>query len=982
MDDRPRATRLIGRDAEYASLWREFELAAGGQTRVAFVSGEPGIGKTHLLDTVAAGAERRGARALRGGASEAEGMPPYLPFLESLGHHIRRAEVRELQAQTGALAAILTTLFPELALKLGNLQSSYPLPPDQARLRLYEAVGAFVAGIASDRPLLLILDDLQWADAATLDLLCAIARYQPAIRLLMLGAIRSGEIYENQPLSRTVRELNRQRVLRSIELRSITLEETASLAADSLGAPLDEAGSVLLFRQSEGNPFFIEELLRGWIDSHALTLVETRDNGGQFRVDPATAAIMPAGILGAVRERLDRLSQPVVETLRTAAIIGREFDAELLTTVAGEAHDVLEDRLQTAMRANVIQTLADQGYRFTHDKIRECLYQDVGPYRRQRLHGLIGHALEAQATQMDARLLADLAYHYSRSGDRTKGSGYAERAARQAMEAYAAVDATAHYQTALRLMSTQDAHWAAVLIGLGEAASLAGDERQAVEAYAPACDWFEAAGDHLSAGKASLYLGRAHWRQEAIAQARAALERARSLLASQPGPELVETLVDLGSLLAVSQHELDAGIKLAREALHMAEMLEDERLLAASNRALGNLLVRANDLPAGIPLLENALHLALGVDDLSEAAECCAGLANAYCWQGRIDRSREVTMQRLELAKRCHDHYQLRHVHTWLAVLAGYQGRFDELRRQLDIAERIVSTLSSPEPRAYLEFCRAAEAYYTGDYREAENRARTAQESFRAIGPNAMVWYMGMFMVIYVKQNRVSEAWEMLRELETLQSALPPGTMPTAESLVYMTETAIAFNDMDRLDRYYTRLLSFEGQIHDMSIDRLLGQIETLRGNFAQADSHLRAAEMVTRRERMIQEEGQVLEARADLALAIGDQEHVRVALAYLEQALACIPPELNATEHRRLRARIENLQGKTASDRRRPNGLSPREAEVLGLVASGLSNRQIADTLFISEKTVINHLTHIFNKIGVDNRAAAAAFAVRHDLA
>jgi predicted ATPase len=140
---------LVGRQRELDSLWNQFEQSITGRLRVTLVAGEPGMGKTRLLREVARRAERTDAHVLRGGASEAEGMPPYLPFLEALGQHIRAATPDELRAQTGAMASVLATILPELSLCLGELPSSYLLPPEQARLRLYEAVGMFLAAIAA-----------------------------------------------------------------------------------------------------------------------------------------------------------------------------------------------------------------------------------------------------------------------------------------------------------------------------------------------------------------------------------------------------------------------------------------------------------------------------------------------------------------------------------------------------------------------------------------------------------------------------------------------------------------------------------------------------------------------------------------------------------------------------------------------------------------------------------------------------------------
>jgi predicted ATPase len=195
---------LVGRHREIDTLCTRFEAAAAGRMGVVLLAGEPGIGKTRLLDAFAARATAAGARVLRGGASEAAGMPPYLPFLEALGQHVRATPPNDLQVQAGDMAGILASILPELAAQLGETPRSYPLPPEQARLRLYEAVSAFLAALANERPLALIFDDVQWADGATLDLLAYLARRQRAIPLLVAGAYRAGEAEGRDAFAQTL----------------------------------------------------------------------------------------------------------------------------------------------------------------------------------------------------------------------------------------------------------------------------------------------------------------------------------------------------------------------------------------------------------------------------------------------------------------------------------------------------------------------------------------------------------------------------------------------------------------------------------------------------------------------------------------------------------------------------------------------------------------------------------------------------------
>jgi DNA-binding CsgD family transcriptional regulator/tetratricopeptide (TPR) repeat protein len=973
---------LVGRQRELATLESRFDAAADGRTRVTLVAGEPGIGKTHLLHAVAAHAAGAGALVLRGGASEAEGMPPYLPFLEALGRHIRAATPETLRAQTGPLAPILATIFPELGQYLGELPPSYPLPAEQARLRLYEAVGDFLAMLAAPRGLLLILDDLHWADPAGLDLLCHVVGHQPAARLLILGAYREGDIAQRPAFERTLAELTRLRRLDTLVLGPLTNGAIAELAAEYLDGPLDGAAANLLCDQSEGIPFFAEELLRGWLETGALQRSGDDTMDRAYTLPAAATLTIPASIMGAIRRRLTRLAPEVVDLLRAAAIIGRTFDVPMLAEVVGREPEVVELRLEEAAAARLLQPITGDTVSFSHDKIRECLYQEVTTTRRRRLHGFIGRALETQAEASGSPRLPEMAFHFTRSGDRTRGIHYAMLAAEQAMNAFAADEAMTHYRAALDLSHTDDPRHGDLLLGLSDAAVLAGIEREALAGFQAARIWFEQMDQPLRAARAAHGAGQALARLEEHQAARRSYETAIALLEGKPGPELVQVLVDLGSLLAVSLQEQAAGIAHGLQALNLARDLADERLIAAASRAVGNLLMRSNDLIGGIQLLEQALSLAATAHDPVEGAECCACLAPAYFWQGAIERSRAVTLQRLAFARRSHDPYQLRHIYTWLAMLAAVQGKLDEAEQMLDREQPIIERLASPEPRAWLQFCRGALAYERGDYAWAEARLQEAIVMFRAIGPGALLWYLGFLGVAQAAQGKTTEAGACRDELEMLLAALPADSMSTADPLAHLTQISLALGEWERLTHYYTQLTAFQGQFRDFLIDRLLGEIETKQGHLSAAQVHLAAAEAVARREGLLPELARTLEAQAELLTTQGNRDHGATAQALLEQAADLCRRFGNLAKERQRRGRLEMQASGQPRRIMLPVGLSDREAEVLRLVAEGKSNREIAGFLHLSESTVAHHLTSIFTKTATDNRAAATAFAIRHGLA
>jgi len=304
-----------------------------------------------------------GATILRGSASDFEGMPPYLPFLEALGQYIRLTPLDRLREQVATGHQILASILPELATRLGELPAAYQIPPEQARLRLYEAIGSFLEAISTSNVLVLTLDDLHLADNASLDLLCYIMRHQSKARLLVLGTYHESEIDRTPALTRAVNELAHMRVLTKIVLTPLTAKEIEALAVSYLGGSISSKVSRLLYTQSEGNPFFAEELMRSWIEKGELV----QENEQWVAATPLEHAL-PQSIVGVLRQRFTRLSPDIINHLRIGAIIGRTFDLALLATVEGQEVEVLEEHLLEAARAGLVRTDRTDVFIFSHDK--------------------------------------------------------------------------------------------------------------------------------------------------------------------------------------------------------------------------------------------------------------------------------------------------------------------------------------------------------------------------------------------------------------------------------------------------------------------------------------------------------------------------------------------------------------------------------------------------------------------------------------
>jgi predicted ATPase/DNA-binding CsgD family transcriptional regulator len=970
---------LVGRAWQMSALAEQLAEARAGRPVVVLLAGPPGIGKTRLLSEFPPPELAAGVTVLRGGASQAEGMPPYLPFLEALGEYIAAAPVERLREEVGPPAGGLSTLLPELPARLGPLAPPHPLGPEQERFRLYEAVAAFLAAIAARGPLVLLLDDLQWADAATCDLLVHVAGRLRSAALLIVGAYRDDEAEANPAFVRARAELNRRRLRVPLPLRPLAAAESRALATNLLRGDIAPDIADLLHRQGEGNPFFLEELLRVLVEEGTLIW---RQGCWQLAGEPGR--LLPPRVAEAIRLRLARLDPAVVELLRVAAVAGRACEPALLARVTGTEVEQAEERLLAAARVQLVRPEADGTYAFVHDMVRETLAAELGRARRQRLHLAIGEALEAQGEADSPRRLADLAFHFAAAGATARGVAYALASGERALRASAAADAVAHYQTAVRLLGPggEPAQRAAAFTGLGDAATVAGDYREAAAAYEAAqAAWLEC-GDAAAAAGAWRRLGRVRWRQEAVAEARAAFERALALLGPADSPAAAETLLQLADLHATSLGQNAEGMAYAERALAMIARLGDRRLEATAACVVGNIKGRGNEVAAGRALLERALALAQALDDPALGAEACAYLANIYAWAGDLERSRAVSLVRAELARRTQDVFHLRHVYSWIGFQELLQGRWAEAERYFAQQEPVLDGLQGPEPHAALHAYRGLLHYFQARFAEGERELRAAFDLLRPTGSGTRLWYLGWHGQVLAELERRDEALACFAELEALAETLDARARGRGNAFAQLAVGYARLGAREHAAACYTKLLPFRGQFAPVLIDRGLGLAALAGGDVAAARRHLADAEAEARRAGMRPELALTLLWRGRLERSVAGPAHATAPGDPLAEGLRlCAELGMQALGRRLLGAPPAGAARPPARGARIA-GLSERELDVLRLVAQGHTNREIAAALALSENTVARHLTHIFTKTGVENRAGATAFALRHGLA
>jgi DNA-binding CsgD family transcriptional regulator len=977
------ARSLVGREDELARLRAAFEACAAGHAHVLVVAGDPGIGKTHLLEAAAADFVRLGGTCLRGTGIEAEGMPAYLPFLQALRQHLASASRDEIQTQVGPNAPALATVLPELADKLGSIPVGLPLPDEQARLRLFESVADFLAAMGSAKPVALLLDDLDSADPTSLELLCHIVRHRPEGRLLILGASREGAARENTAFERAVYELERLRRLTRLRLDPLPAESLAQFAEQFLGGPVSPEVSRKLHAQSEGNPFFAEELLRDWLEAGVLTRVESSAQApARWRLTGTLPTSLPPSIASAVRQRLARLPSEVVDALRVASVAGRSFALPLLAEATAQDDVTLGDRLLTAERAHLIESREDGTFGFRHDKIRECLYAEVSSARRRRLHEKIGLILESDPSWEARGRISELAFHFARSGDSGRGARYSRLAAEQALKTYAPEQALLHFRRTRDLLSPDDPSFGEVLMGLADAALQAASPARAEEAYSAAQAWFQTRGDHAASARAARGRGNALWRLDEMEEAEAAFHQALLWVDREPANarEAVLTRVDAADFLGTVLGRLSDGIRLIRQALLIPGLGQDPRLESAASRTLGFLLVLDNDLLRGRELLERALALALEAGDVAHAADVCASLAQAFVWSGEFHRSREISLRREQWARASYQIEGLAYVYSWLAFLGAVRGDWPEAERWIRPAEAAVDRLPSQRPAAFLRQVRGYLAFQKGDYAAAEADFQAALSIFRDKDPMEFVLCVGLLGLCQLHLAKGHLARQAAREQEEALARTSAGNLASASARSTLALCLILLGETDRANSLYSWLLPYRGQHHWFLADRVLGEIACQRGDWDVSTEHLAEAEAIASREALKPELGRTYMAQAQLALGRGGQRSAARARERLQRALEVFQTLGSPAEGDRVKELLASLPSQPVSSSRGhlPGRLSDREAQVLRHLAAGKTNRQIARVLALSDSTVAKHLTSIYGKLGVDNRAAAAALAIR----
>lgn len=681
--------RLVGRDAELRELKSSVEMAASGHGQVVLVEGEPGIGKTRLLQEAQVYGRLRRFAVLVGRCYEQETGIPYLPFIELFQGRFREMAQPDLRSDLGPTASEFVTLIPEVRKALPDVEPSPPLEPVQERLRLFASIAEYLNALSHRTPLVLVLEDLHWADAASLSLLQHLARSLRKERVLILGTYRDVELDRKHPLGDVLREMNRERLYNRISLRRLPREGVSAMlrAMFELRNPVSDEFLNLLYLETEGNPFFVEEVMKSLVEEGAIY----REAGGWERKKIEEIDV-PQSIKEVIGRRLERVSEPCQRALSLAAVIGRRFHFEVLQAVGELREEELLDALEEAMRAQLVREEREVGevvYDFVHALIREVLYERLSLRRRMTFHQKVGETLERQYAGRLEAVFEDLAHHFTRAphGEGLeKAIRYSLEAARKAMSLFAHEEAVRYYQNTVELLAEvgDEARLAETQLALGEPFVYLAKPREAVAAYERALKFYERQVTSADVARVHRLMGRALARHREFSEAIPHLERAlHALDPVEHAADVFHAHHDLARA-KVFMGKVDEADQHAAQALALANDRGTSSMRAGAHQILGLISNFRLDLRAAKEHYQEAIRLARGADDPEAYRTLGVSLNNlAVVFQERGEdvEALPLLLEALEIAQRARNVYDIAFQTMRLGVYHFGQGDWQAAKR-------------------------------------------------------------------------------------------------------------------------------------------------------------------------------------------------------------------------------------------------------------------------------------------------------------
>ncbi len=554
---------IIGRDHELATLEDQLLEAIAGRGRALLVSGEAGLGKSALIRQFIEKARAHGVRVLTGECTEIEARRPFGPFIDAFlsGDLVLPPELS--QGGPGALPAV-----------------------EVERYKVHVAFAERLSEAARGQPIVLIIEDLHWADEATNELIPYLARKLRDDRVLLVATYRSDELHRLHPINHVLAELSRSRLADDVRLKKLTLEETGDVirAALGLAQPATAEFRLALFERTEGNPFFVEEILRALVEKGELEYRE----GAWHRTKAVADLAIPASVRDAVQQRLLALEPRARKAMQIAAVIGQRFDFEILGAVSGLDETTLVDAIKSAIEAQLVREETDaagnETYAFRHALSREAVLTELLQRERRMLHRSVAEAIERSVPAGSAERAEELAYHFDEARDTARAYRYHALAADRSIRMSAPGAAIRHLERAIEIAPEDDAALPELFLRLSDVSLTVADTARALRAAQEARATSASRGDLLAAGAAIHRVGLCQWYLGQTQQATDTVREGVALLEPLgPSAPLAACYAELARLAMIDQRRSDA-IDIGERAARMAKevgALETE--IAATN---------------------------------------------------------------------------------------------------------------------------------------------------------------------------------------------------------------------------------------------------------------------------------------------------------------------------------------------------------------------------------------------------------------
>jgi len=611
-----REVQLIDRVEELALLREAVDRAIRGEGGVVFLCGEAGIGKTRLTRELGAYARLRGMQVLYGRCPalfRMDGVPPYVLWSEVIKDYLQSCAPEQLYKVIGYYPGELFKLVPEIGQKLRVISESLPISPMHGRDRLFEAVSQFVTNISKEAPLLVILDDLQWTDQTSLLLLHYLARGVYRESLLLLGAYRDTDIDEKHQLTPVLTELNRERLLQSAQLKRMSFDDTSEMIRRILEQ--DEVPTEfckLVYDKTRGNPFFAEEVIKSLKEEEVICREENK-----WRIKDVSSIEFPKTVKSVIKARIGRLDDECQNALTLASFIGNDFTCEALCAVTGMEENRTLDLIEKLLKTGLVKHRVIRGEdvcSFTDIIVRDIAYEEVSPFRRKKLHNVVGCALEKVYAKKIDEHYGELALHFLESGDKDKALDYFLKAGEKAAKIYAHSETASYFQSALRLLVEREGELsqkARVLESLGDVKSFVGEFEAGMKYWDEALSLLDQLGEKEKISRLNRKMALILYEKGDLARFKEFVDKALKILETQPeSNELAITYGYISGGLWLSG-DLAEALLWAEKARALAEKLRNSEAIATSYGFFGTISNSMGDLEKGIECLEKALKIAL-----------------------------------------------------------------------------------------------------------------------------------------------------------------------------------------------------------------------------------------------------------------------------------------------------------------------------------------------------------------------------------